>query len=186
MNRHSVLPRGGSAIATVLLLPILSIAPGARPATAALDASLSPLSPYVGRVFSAEMAVPDAPKPAIDVQRWEEILGGKAVRITHSINGGDYGGESLVAWDSERQAIVYWYVTNAGFYTQGTITAAGDSLVTREQVVGEAGGVTEVEAVWHLTADGYAVTSRYLGGGQWSPGRTASYRETPDAEPRFR
>ena len=154
MSRHSVLPRGGSAIAPVLLLlPILSIAPGARPATAALDASLSPLAPYVGRVFSAEMAVPDAPKPAIDVQRWEEILGGKAVRITHSINGGDYG---------------------------------GDSLVTREHVVGEAGGVTEVEAVWHLTADGYAVTSRYLGAGQWSPGRTASYRETPDAEPRFR
>ena len=170
------------AIALAALLPALA----AATAAAALDPTLAPLAPYVGRVFSADVTAPGAAAKTVDVQQWEEILGGKAVRIIHSINDGDYGGESLVTWDPERRSLVYWYVTTAGFYTQGTITAGGDSLVTRERVVGEAGGVTEVEAVWHRTADGLSVSSRYLSGGQWSAGRQAAYRETPGATPRFR
>ncbi len=158
----------------------------AGPAAAALAPQLAPLAPYVGHVFSATMPTPGGATTVVDVQQWEEILGGKAVRITHSINGGDYGGESLVTWDTERQALVYWYVTTAGFYTQGTMTAAGDSLMTREHVVGDAGGVNEVEGVWHRTADGLKVSSRYLTGEKWSAGRQAEYHETPGAVPTFR
>lgn len=181
MNRRALFARLAAAALPAVLMFVV-----ASPGVAALAPELAPLAPYVGRVFSASMTGPDAAAPANDVQQWEEILGGKAVRITHSINDGDYGGESLVAWDTERRSLVYWYVTTAGFYTQGTITAAGDSLVTRERVVGEAGGVTEVEAVWHRTADGLTVSSRYQSGDKWSPGRTAVYRETPGAVPRFR
>ena len=153
---------------------------------AGLDPRLAPLAPYVDRMFTANRGPAGNEASTVDVQQWETILGGKAVRITHSLNGGDYGGESIIMWDVSRQAVAYWYVTTADFYTHGTITAAGDSLVTREQVVGNAGDISEVEGVWHRTADGHTVESRMKIGGQWQPKRTSTYRETPGAVPAFR
>jgi len=158
----------------------------ATPATAALDPRLAPLAPYVGRTFTGQMSPPGAEPAAFDVQQWEEIMGGKAVRITHSINGGDYGGESLLFWDVSRQIIAYWYVTTADFYTHGTMAAAGDSLVTHELVVGNAGDITEVKGVWRRTAEGLTVTSRMMAGGQWQAERSTEYKETPGAVPSFR
>ena len=168
------------------LLLAAALAALAAPAAAALDERLAPLASYVGHAFTASMTPPGTEPATTDVQLWEEILGGKAVRITHSINGGDYGGESLLTWDESRQIIAYWYVTTADFYTQGTMTAGGDSLVTHEQVVGNAGSVSEVKGVWRRTADGLTVTSRMMVAGQWQPGRVTHYIETPGAVPAFR
>jgi hypothetical protein len=179
MNRL-IRTAAASALAVALFVA------AAAPARAELDPRLAPLAPYVGRTYTAQVSPPGAARAAMDVQQWEEIMGGKAVRITHSINGGDYGGESLIFWDVSRETIAYWYVTTADFYTHGTMTAAGDSLVTLEQVVGNAGGISEVEGVWHRTADGHTVTSRMKAAGQWQPKRTSEYKETPGATPAFR
>ena len=175
-----------SRLAAAPLLAVALTAAAAMPAGAELDPRLAPLAPYVGRTYTARMTPPGVEPATTDVQQWEEIMGGKAVRITHSINGGDYGGESLVFWDVTREAIAYWYVTTADFYTHGTMTAAGDSLVTSEQVVGDAGEITEVEGVWRRTADGHTVTSRMKVAGEWQPKRTSEYKETPGAAPTFR
>lgn len=173
-------------VATIIAIAASAASAATAAAAAGLDPRLAPLAPYVDRVFTANMGPAGNEAATVDVQEWETILGGKAVRITHSINGGDYGGESLIMWDVAQQAITYWYVTTADFYTHGTITAAGDSLVTREQVVGNAGNISEVEGVWRRTADGHTVESRMMVGGQWQPKRTSTYRETPGAAPTFR
>ncbi len=182
MNRLT----GRTARPVLTILSLVLAFTAAAPALAELDPRLAPLGPYVGRTFSARMSPPGAEPATVDVQQWEEILGGKAVRITHSINGGEYGGESLLFWDVARETIAYWYVTTADFYTHGTMSAGGDSLVTHELVVGNAGDISEVEGVWRRTADGHSVTSRMMSGGQWQAKRTTEYRETPDAAPAFR
>lgn len=168
------------------LLLVACCALAAAATAGELDPRLSPLAPYVDRAFTARMGPAGSEDSVTDVQKWETVIGGKAVRITHSINGGEYGGESLITWDAAAGAIRYWYATTAGFHTVGTITAAGDSLVTVEDVVGDAGGVTQVEGVWRRAADGFTVTSRMRAGQQWQPKRETFYRETPGAEPRFR
>ncbi|MBK8164943.1 MAG: hypothetical protein IPK64_03145 [bacterium] len=165
---------------------LLSIATVAITAAGELDPRLAPLAPYVDRTFTAHMGPPGNVAATVDVQRWETILGGKAVRITHSMNGGDYGGESLIMWDVATESIRYWYVTTADFHTVGTMSAAGDSLVTLEEVVGNAGGITRVEGVWRRTTDGLSVTSRMEAADQWQPRRVQAYVETPDAVPTFR
>lgn len=170
----------------ILFLAVAACAVAAPAAAGGLDPRLAPLAPYVDRTFTARMGPAGAEDTVRDVQKWETVLGGKAIRITHSINGGDYGGESLIMWDVASEAIRYWYITTADFHTVGTMTAAGDSLVTIEDVIGNAGGITKVEGVWRLTADGLAVTSRMQAGGQWQPKRTTAYVETPGAEPAFR
>lgn len=170
-----------------LLTAVILAAAIAVPAVAGdLDPRLAALAPYVGHTFSARMGPAGNEDAAVDVQQWELVLGGKAVQITHSINGGDYGGSSLIMWDVATQSIRYWYVTNADFYTHGSMTAAGDSLVTLEDVVGNAGGIEQVEGVWRRTADGLTVSSRMRAGGQWQPKRVTAYRETPGAQPAFR
>lgn len=45
----------------------------------------------------------------VDIQRWELALNGQAVRILHSINDGEYGGESLLVWDRDRRSLVFHY-----------------------------------------------------------------------------
>ncbi len=158
----------------------------ALPAAAELEARLAPLAPYVGRAYTAHMSPPGSEPAVVDVQVWEEILGGKGVRVTHSINGGDYGGQSLFTWDETKQAIVYFYVTTASFHTVGTLVAAGDSLSTIEQVVGEAGDISEVRGVTRRTADGMVVRTQRKVRDQWLPHRATTYTETPGAVPTFR
>lgn len=173
-------------VTLVLAVATASLLAGASAAVAGeLDPRLAPLAPYVDRTFTARMGPAGNEDATVDVQKWETVLGGKAVRITHSINGGDYGGQSLIMWDVATKSIRYWYVTTADFHTVGTLTAAGDSLVTLEDVIGNAGGITRVEGVWRRTADGHTVTSRMEAGGQWQPKQTSTYVETPGAEPAF-
>ncbi len=182
MMRPSITPAALAALVAIGALGALA----ALPAAAALDEHLAPLAPFVGHAYTAHMSPPGAEPAVVDVQLWEEILGGKAVRITHSINGGDYGGESLITWDETKQSLIYFYATTATFHTVGTVYVAGDSLLTDEQVVGEAGEIAEVKGVTRRTADGMVVRTQQLVRGQWLPHRSTTYVETPGAVPTFR
>jgi hypothetical protein len=74
-----------------------------------LDPRLEPLRPLVGKTWRGDLSPPGAARPAVDVHRFELALGGRAVRSLHSINDGDYGGETLFVWDDARKSIVYTY-----------------------------------------------------------------------------
>lgn len=125
--------------------------------------------------------------PKVDVQRWELALNGRAVRITHSINDGEYGGESLIVWDADRQSLIFYYFTTAGFYTTGTATVDDGALATLETVKGAADGITEVKGLMRLMPDGRLhVKTEYRKNGTWNPGRETDYAEAPAAEVRFK
>lgn len=148
-----------------------------------LDEHLAPLKPYVGKTWRGEFKNSTKEKPMVDVSRWEVALKGKAVRTLHSVNDGVYGGETIIMWDEKQQALVAFYFTTAGFFTQSTFQFDGPKLVTREEVVGNAQGITAVEAVTELRDDGTMhVKSRYLKGDQEVGGHEITYREAPDAK----
>jgi hypothetical protein len=93
----------------------------------------------------------------------------------------------LIVWDNERQSLVYYYFTTAGFYTSGTFRVEGDSFVSHEVVKGNAGGISEVRGKSRLLPDGRLhVRTEYLKDGQWLPGRDVHYGEDPKAEVRFK
>lgn len=146
-----------------------------------------PLLPLLNKTWRGEMPAQPGKKPAVDVQRWELALNGRAVRILHSIDDGAYGGESLVVWDEERQSLVFYYFTTAGFYTTGTAKAEDGALVTVEAVKGSGNGVTEVKGTTRLLPDGRLhVKTQYLKNGAWTEGRDMHYAEAPAAEVRFK
>jgi hypothetical protein len=152
-----------------------------------LDEQLEPFRPLLEKTWRGEFKSSRPDKPLIDVARWERALNGRAVRVLHSINDGDYGGESIIRWDKEKNQLVYHYFTTAGFSTTGTMKFADGKFISHEKVTGSANGVTEVRGTTELRPDGTMLsTAEYLKNGEWSPGREVVYKLAPDAEVKFR
>ncbi len=141
--------------------------------------SLDGFEPFVGATWKALV---DPEKGTYDVARWDWTLSGHAVRIRHSVGDGAYGGETFVVWSPARESLVYYYFTNAGFFTEGTMEFDNGKLTSREAVQGHAGGVTEVEATQEVLADGrLRVRTRMLRDGIWETRPETIYERDPAA-----
>ncbi len=149
---------------------------------------LQPLQPFLGKTWKGTFANSTPEKPVIDVSRWERALNGKAVRVVHSINNGEYGGESFIFWDNEKKSLVFYYFTTAGFFTTGASTIENNKLVSHEYVKGAAAnGVTEVKSTFAITPDGkMSSTAEYFKNGKWEGGREVVYVEDATAQVVFK
>lgn len=169
-NRHAI-------IGMLVLTPL--IAAQSVFAQDEIHEKLQPLSMFVGKTWVGDFGGDDK---AVDVARWEWALQGKAARITHSLNEGEYAGETMIVWDSSKESLVYFYFTTAGFYTSGTMEIDGQSLTAYEEVVGDINGITAVRSESSLQEDGsMRGVSQYLVNGEWTEGRTVVYREDATA-----
>jgi len=95
-----------------------------------------------------------------DEHCYEWIWGDKFVRDRHVVKSAkpDYEGETVFAWDASKERIVFWYFTNQGFYTTGTLEPRDEGLVIPETVVGEK--TSERKTVIRPNGpDGYTVRS---------------------------
>jgi len=163
------------------IFAIMALLPAARAADPAPE--LAMLKPFIGTWKTVSGAV-DGSEDFTDISKWEWILKGQVVRITHSVNDGAYAGESLIHWYGQQQKIIYRYVTTAGFYTDGEITAAdAGGIDVREYVRGAASGPTETRAHYAVTADGrIEAWSKFLVDGKWTEANTVTYEAAPDVE----
>jgi hypothetical protein len=147
---------------------------------------LSPLAPFIGTWKTTGGSV-DGTQSFEDVSRWQWAFGGKIVKITHSVNQGAYFGESLISWDGQQQKIVYRYVNNAGFYTDGVITPVDDGIEVHEFVRGSLSGPTETLSGYRVDSDGLMQAwSKFKADGKWGEATTVSYAQAPNAEPIFK
>jgi len=147
-----------------------------------LNDRLTPLAPFIG-TWRGEFADSTPDKPKVDVARWERTLNGNAVRILHSINDGQYGGETLIVWDPDAASLIYHYFTTSGFFTRGTMSAGDDHFVSHEVVTGNSSGITEVKSTSYLTPDGsFRVVSQYFKNNTWIEGHEVTYHRDSDAQ----
>src|SRR5271168_4568842 len=110
----------------IVVAGLCGIALSALPAeTPSLNPHLEPLRPLLEKTFSGTFKDSKREKPTVDVNHWERALNGQAVRQTHSINNGVYGGETLFIWDNKKQSVTYYYFTTADYMTAGTISFEG-------------------------------------------------------------
>jgi hypothetical protein len=152
-----------------------------------LNPHLEPLRPLLGKTWKGTFSESTPEKPVVDISRWERALNGQAVRATHSINQGAYGGETLFTWDDKKKAIVYHYFTTASFMTTGTIEAKDGKFVTLEEIQGDAGGVTEVRSTSEILPNGtFHVKAEHKVDGQWKPGHEVTYKPDATAEVVFK
>jgi len=152
-----------------------------------LNTHMEPFRPFLEKTYKGTFKGSKPEKPTVDVQRWERALNGQAVRVTHSINDGIYGGETLFVWDEKKKSVVYYYFTTEEYMTTGTISFSNTNWVAHETVAGDSGGVTEVRSTCELLPDGgLHVKAEYLKNGEWAPGHEVTYHEDPAAKVTFK
>lgn len=159
----------------------------ASAAHAEINPHLGPLKPLLGKTWRGAFQNSTPEKPMVDVSRFELALSGQAVRNRHSVNDGEYAGESFIVWDETKQSLVYYYFTTAGFHTTGTMQVEGGVLTSHEVVTGTADGITEVKGTLEVRADGRLhVKTRYLKSGAWVDGRDMDYVDDPQGVVRLK
>ena len=148
-----------------------------------LSEHLKPFEPYIGKTFKGEFANSTKEKPVIDVSHWERILNGMAIKVTHSVNDGEYGGESIITWDAEKNSLVSSYFTTAGFTTNAVMHFEDGKLISLENVTGNENGITKVKAIIEFLENGdLQNSSKYLMNDEWIDGHTIYYKEEPQAK----
>lgn len=145
--------------------------------------ALESFRPFLGKTYKGELAESTPEKPVVDISRWERALNGRAVRNLHSLNNGEYGGETIIFYDKNKKSLVYYYFTTAGFFTHGTMNFEDKTITSHEFVEGNENGITEVKSMVTIQEDGRLHNkSMYLKNGEWIDGHEATYEEAPDAE----
>lgn len=135
--------------------------------------------PLIGKTWKGIVDNRNPDKPVYDISKFELALSGQAVRNLHSVNNGDYGGETIIYWDKVQKNLVYYYFTTAGFYTHGTFTSEGGKIISHEFVEGNEQGITEVKGISEITPEGkLSVKTLYFKDGKWIDGRNSVYEET--------
>jgi hypothetical protein len=112
------------------------------------------LAPLVGSCWRG--AFPDGGQT--DEHCFEWVYGTTYIRDHHVVRGGetDYQGETLFAWDVERQIVVYWYWSSAGGVSTGSVQVAGAELRFPDEVHRQDGATRTFRSVWRMIdADRY-------------------------------
>ena len=148
-----------------------------------LSKHLEAFEPYIGKTYKGEFAESTPENPVFDVQYWERILNGNGIKITHSVNDGEYGGESIIMWDLKSKSLQSWYFTTAGFYPEATVTFEDKKVVSIEKVTGNQNGITKVKSIVQLLPNGEMHTkAQYLQNGKWIDGHDIYYKESPEVK----
>ncbi len=179
MTRRLLVVLGGMA---VLAAPTIVLAqPAPPPAALAGPAAYAPFQPLVGKSWRGSATA----QPGVeDIQRWDWAVGGHAVRVVHSVNGGEYAGETLIFRDKDSGDYVFHYFTTGGFHTTGTMKATGPATFEVDETVHGAAGIERLRSTAALGADGiYRVRSSAEQGGRWVEVGGFDYREDASATP---
>ena len=122
----------------------------------------------------------------IDVLSFERALNGNAVKITHSVNNGEYGGETMVMWNSEKEGLQSWYFTSAGSLTIQNVQIKKDTFISIEDVAANKNGITKVKTIIEvLHGNQIQKRTKYLMNNLWKDGSEIIYNKVNDLKPVF-
>ena len=179
MNRSMLALLGAIALVGGPRAAAAQVAPVPHAGTG--PAAYAPFAPMIGRSWRGTGT---AGAGVEDIQRWDWAIGGHAVRVVHSVNGGAYAGETLIFRDRESGDYIFHYFTTGGFHTTGTMTPSGPGAFEIDETVHGAAGIKRLRTSAALGADGvYRVRSSTERDGQWVEAGGFDYREDPSVTP---
>jgi hypothetical protein len=157
------------------------------PAELSAETGYEPMKPFAklaGRAWRGEGTGPDG-QPIVDIARYQMILGGRAFQSTHKLEGGTYGGRTIIFFDEGAKNYIFHYFTTAGFHTTGDLTLTDTGFVSVETVEGH-DVYAEVRAEAFIGDKEMRVASQYVAhDGVVTEGDGRLYREIDDPGPLF-
>lgn len=161
--RRAVMALAASVAALTASLP--AMAQGLPAAEARAEDPFRPLYLLIGRTWRGTGIGPDAVE---DIVRWEWAVGGHAVRAVHAVNGGVYGGETLIFPDRDSGRLIFHYFTSGGFHTTDDIAVAADGSLEINEAVHGVEGLESLRSTMRIATDGtYTTRGLVEREGQW-------------------
>ena len=169
----------------LILVPIIFIS-GQTKSKTFLSEHLTGLKPFIGNTYKGNFINSTKENPMIDVLSFERALNGNAVKVTHSVNNGEYGGETMVMWNSEKEGLQSWYFTSAGSLTIQNVQIKKDTFISIEDVAGNKNGITKVKTIIEvLHGNQIQKRTKYLMNNLWKDGSEIIYNKVNDLKPVF-
>lgn len=161
--RRAVMALAASVVALTASLP--ARAQDLPAAEARAEDPFEPLYPLIGRTWRGT----NRNDPIVeDVVRWEWAVGGHAVRAVHSVNGGVYGGETLIFPDRDSGQLIFHYFTSGGFHTTGTMEPLTHGAMAISETVHGVEGLEVLRSTIRIMGDGtYLTHTQVEREGQW-------------------
>ena len=169
----------------LILVPIIFIS-GQTKSKTFLSEHLTGLKPFIGNTYKGNFINSTKENPMIDVLLFERALNGNAVKVTHSVNNGEYGGETMVMWNSEKEGLQSWYFTSAGSLTIQNVQIKKDTFISIEDVAANKNGITKVKTIIEvLHGNQIQKRTKYLMNNLWKDGSEIIYNKVNDLKPVF-
>ncbi len=169
----------------LILVPIIFIS-GQTKSKTFLSEHLTGLKPFIGNTYKGNFINSTKENPMTDVLSFERALNGNAVKVTHSVNNGEYGGETMVMWNSEKEGLQSWYFTSAGSLTIQNVQIKKDTFISIEDVAANKNGITKVKTIIEvLHGNQIQKRTKYLMNNLWKDGSEIIYNKVNDLKPVF-
>lgn len=148
-----------------------------------LHQALEPMRPFLGVTWRGDLTDPGSKHRRFDVVRYDRTLNGEVIRMLHSVNNGDLGGEMLIRYNEDAGRIEYHYFTSAGFLTTGSIRFRGTGFVAEDDVKE---GQVPMRTLRRIEGDRLVSSTQMLRDGRWTRGTEQFYEPAPDEKIRYR
>ena len=169
-------------IIILFFLPILSYSDNSG-RVHDLSKHLKDLDPFIGKTFKGTFINSTPEKPNIDIKKWDRALNGNAVRITNSVNNGEYGGERLILWDPEQKSLISWYFSTAGIIRNSVVEIEKNKLISIEDVSNNKNGILKTKTIYFITKNGNLMYKiKYFMNNIWVDGYEMIYDVDLEAE----
>ena len=142
---------------------------------------------FLGKRFQGEFYNSTKENPLMDIIYFERILNGEAIRITHSVNHGEYGGEYIIAWNSDKGKIESYYFSTGGEIRVSTVDITNNEISIKEDFSKNKNGIQKVKKIFRLDAEGSLENNvNYMINNMWVKSHEMIYSRNDSAKIIFR
>ena len=141
---------------------------------------------YLGNTYEGNFINSTKENPMIDILSFERVLNGSAVKMIHSVNDGEFGGETIIMWDSEKNSLRSWYFTSAGSLTLQHVEVNGEKFISVEDVSNNQNGIMKVKTIIELLhGNKLQKRTKYLMDNLWMEWNDMIYEQVTGKGPKF-
>ena len=142
---------------------------------------------FIDKKFKGEFYNSTKEKPLIDVIYFERILNGEAIRISHSVNRGEYGGQYIITWNSDRGKIESYYFITGGEIRVSSVDITNNEISIKEDFSKNKNGIQKVKKIFRLDAEGSLENNiKYMINNMWIKSHEMIYSRNDSAKIIFR
>ena len=151
-----------------------------------LSDHLIEMKPFIGNTYKGDFINSTKENPMFDVLSFERALNGNAIKVIHSVNNGEFGGETMVMWNPEKGRLQSWYFTSAGSLTIQNVQIRKNTFISIENVERNQNGITKVKTIMEvLNEDQIKKRTKYLMNNMWKDGSETVYNKINGLKPVF-